>query len=89
MKWDEIKKIAERISKLDCGDSSCLFAKNKGGMRTNGGCRCLNGRPNYGFHILSNNFDKIAAVVDSAKDYFENNSLRTFTSLQKALENLT
>lgn len=25
----------------DCGDNSCMFAKNKGGMRTNGGCRCL------------------------------------------------
>jgi hypothetical protein len=29
---------------LDCGDSSCLFASAKGGMRTNGGCRCK-GRP--------------------------------------------
>lgn len=26
---------------LDCGDNSCHFAKNKTGMRTNGGCRCL------------------------------------------------
>jgi hypothetical protein len=26
---------------LDCGDNSCRFAKNKGGQRTNGGCRCL------------------------------------------------
>jgi hypothetical protein len=26
---------------LDCGDNSCLFATNKGGMRTNGGCRCI------------------------------------------------
>lgn len=26
---------------LDCGDNSCLFAKVRGGMRTNGGCRCL------------------------------------------------
>jgi hypothetical protein len=24
----------------DCGDNSCLYAKNKKGMRTNGGCRC-------------------------------------------------
>jgi len=29
------------VSALDCGDNSCLFAKNKGGMRTNGGCRCF------------------------------------------------
>lgn len=31
---------------LDCGDNSCLFAKSKTGMRTNGGCRCLS---HYGF----------------------------------------
>ena len=27
--------------KLDCGDNSCRFAVAKGGMRTNGGCRCI------------------------------------------------
>lgn len=26
---------------MDCGDNSCNFAIDKGGMRTNGGCRCL------------------------------------------------
>lgn len=26
---------------LDCGDNSCYFAKNKTGMRTNGGCSCF------------------------------------------------
>lgn len=26
---------------LDCGDSGCYFALSKGGMRTNGGCRCF------------------------------------------------
>lgn len=26
---------------VDCGDNSCRFALKKGGMRTNGGCRCL------------------------------------------------
>lgn len=25
----------------DCGDNSCRFAVKKGGMRTNGGCRCI------------------------------------------------
>jgi hypothetical protein len=29
------------MSSLDCGDNSCVFATTKGGMRTNGGCRCL------------------------------------------------
>lgn len=26
---------------MDCGDNSCVFALDRGGMRTNGGCRCL------------------------------------------------
>lgn len=30
---------------MDCGDNSCLFAEAKGGMRTNGGCRCLRDLP--------------------------------------------
>lgn len=30
------------LSELDCGDNSCHFmGRGKGGMRTNGGCRCL------------------------------------------------
>lgn len=30
----------------DCGDNSCLFGgAGKGGMRTNGGCRCLKDLP--------------------------------------------
>jgi uncharacterized protein Smg (DUF494 family) len=34
------------VSGLDCGDNSCMFAKDKTGMRTNGGCRCFS---NAGF----------------------------------------
>ena len=35
----DLKKLAP-----DCGDNSCLFGgRGKGGMRTNGGCRCLQG----------------------------------------------
>lgn len=30
---------------MDCGDNSCVFAWKKGGMRTNGGCRCLQDLP--------------------------------------------
>ena len=26
---------------MDCGDHGCVFARNKTGMRTNGGCHCL------------------------------------------------
>lgn len=33
--------LALFLEQLDCGDHSCLFAKDKSGQRTNGGCRCL------------------------------------------------
>lgn len=44
---DEIMKQFDEICEtLDCGDSSCIFKKKNKygvyGMRTNGGCRCLN-----------------------------------------------
>lgn len=35
------KDRLEEIEAFDCGDSSCYFAVSRGGMRTNGGCRCL------------------------------------------------
>ena len=35
-----IDEIYEQTKRLDCGDQSCLFAKDKSGQRTNGGCRC-------------------------------------------------
>lgn len=35
-----LKQLAENMA-ADCGDNSCRFAKNKSGMRTNGGCRCV------------------------------------------------
>lgn len=36
----ELQKLHEKTV-LDCGDNSCLFATRRGGMRTNGGCRCI------------------------------------------------
>lgn len=34
-------RIAVQNLHLDCGDNSCCYARKKGGMRTNGGCRCF------------------------------------------------
>lgn len=38
--------VYDRLGKyaVDCGDNSCRFALKKGGMRTNGGCHCLETR---------------------------------------------
>ena len=41
MSDNKITNFIKELSTLDCGDNSCYFAKNKTGMRTNGGCRCL------------------------------------------------
>lgn len=42
------KRLAEIRSRVDaapdCGDNSCLFRTKKGGMRTNGGCHCIDKR---------------------------------------------
>ena len=37
--WKELRDAV--LSAPDCGDSLCHFAMQRGGMRTNGGCRCL------------------------------------------------
>ncbi len=31
------------IPEYDCGDGGCELTSNRGGMRTNGGCHCLQG----------------------------------------------
>ena len=43
MTTSEAKKRAAELLGLgpDCGAHGCVFAETQGGMRTNGGCRCL------------------------------------------------
>ena len=41
----------------DCGDNSCLYSPNKGGMRTNGGCRC-DECPECGAHVGPNSLQR-------------------------------
>jgi hypothetical protein len=54
-------KIVERYD-LDCGDNSCYFkAHGKGGMRTNGGCRCVE--------------NKTRAVENVARVLFQNSKV--------------
>jgi len=44
----DMQKLAEALElpEMDCGDNSCRFVDRSKpmGMRTNGGCRCLDGR---------------------------------------------
>lgn len=39
--YTEQMKKSDVTRTMDCGDNSCAFATPRGGMRTNGGCRCL------------------------------------------------
>lgn len=38
---EAVAPLIAALRHLDCNDNSCEFASAKGGMRTNGGCRCL------------------------------------------------
>lgn len=64
---------------LDCGDNSCRFAKQiakqRGGLRTNGGCRCAENNPrelgryaNYEQHINV----KLQASLKEARELIDN-----------------
>lgn len=42
MSPDEIARLrALCAAEIDCVDNSCRFVRERGGMRTNGGCRCV------------------------------------------------
>lgn len=49
---------------LDCGDSSCRYAVNRGGMRTNGGCRCARNHGDKVERFLLRNYLKAQAKID-------------------------
>jgi hypothetical protein len=59
---DRYRRALVLLASLDCGDNSCLFAKAKTGMRTNGGCRCLGARTAP---------DKFRIISDLARDALE------------------
>lgn len=54
------ENVLDRLAKYspDCGDNSCRFAVKKGGMRTNGGCRCMSNRS----LLASPPLERLAAV---------------------------
>ncbi len=49
-----IRRLIDFLEVCDCGDNSCRFGgEGKGGMRTNGGCRCLSGLPSQLKHDIT------------------------------------
>lgn len=60
---EEITEIEAYIQanpkRPDCGDSSCLYATNRGGMRTNGGCKC-DACPSCDAYIRSKKLEHVA-----------------------------
>lgn len=69
----ELREIV--MSAPDCGDGSCRFTTARGGMRTNGGCRCLNSRS--------------TASASSVEKYAIRANPRTLSELLDAVETLT
>lgn len=58
----------QRLAKSDCGDSSCIFTKDRTGMRTNGGCRCYQ---NYSNEIMELIEADRKRIVDPLKEYLD------------------
>ena len=53
----------------DCGDNSCLFAgQGKGGLRTNGGCRCFRELPTTERIFVERVYSLALRVADQAQD---------------------
>ena len=52
--------VLDRLATVapDCGDNSCRFAVKRGGMRTNGGCRCIDRRSSVNWTPI----EKLAAT---------------------------
>lgn len=53
------------FANLDCGDNSCKYKKSKGGMRTNGGCRCARNHPNDVEQYLNRKCHQLELMVES------------------------
>ncbi len=54
-------------SELDCGDNSCAYAVKRGGMRTNGGCRCLKDLPVEQRRRVQRYIHKLRSDLDAAR----------------------
>lgn len=57
-----LREALQLLPELDCGDNSCLFSTG-GGMRTNGGCCCMD---NVG-RSTSKKLKALAALVGAAR----------------------
>lgn len=62
---EEIKRLVQELDRMDCGDNSCPFAKDKKGMRTNGGCRCLKSLPFRLRHAITSLWVKYKGDVEN------------------------
>jgi hypothetical protein len=50
---------ADGVILPDCGDNSCIFSSGRGGMRTNGGCRCFEGLEGVGTRKQLNHMARV------------------------------
>ena len=64
----QLREVAIRAADLalfdsDCGDNSCHFAKEHKGMRTNGGCQCIDTFPGMKFKTPQRNSVGLGSFV--------------------------
>lgn len=87
---DENAEPSERAKypPLDCGDNSCLFALNRSGMRTNGGCRCLADIRQPMRHVLAQRILASISAGAAAKAQESAKEIERLTKQRDALFNL-
>lgn len=62
----QLRDVGELLG-LDCGDNSCMFAREKTGARTNGGCQCDLAKAVSAIHLAINQcVDQLGYWQDNA-----------------------
>jgi len=65
----ELGDTLVELYQLDCGDNSCYFkARGKGGMRTNGGCRCGRNQQRWVENLAKNMLWKSREALDAYRN---------------------
>lgn len=86
-----LNRLFQRLAQSDCGDNSCMFyGRGKGGMRTNGGCRCYQ---NLSYELMNDIDAQSSVPLEWDREGLLNEMVNAFKSndqeINKALrENL-
>lgn len=59
------------IHQIDCGASNCKYAISRGGMRTNGGCRCAENKGRDVERFMWRNYHKALQKIQELEASLE------------------